>query len=357
MRSVNLHLIAFLLVLLTVVGFNWQYGSETLIFFGFAENKELEIRLDNPGVIKNIYVTSGSKVSKGDVLIEVAQTALEMDQSDLSHEIAELNSQLIFWEAATRSSISQLKSQKIAKENAILSQIDQLESDLSIKKSLLIDLESIQPATDQSGKSPNVIKIEGLKKQLELIIQPIDSEIKKLQNELNSSSHPLKSQINKLKNQISFSNSASEKLKLTAPRDGIVGSIFCKEGEQVSSFNTLLTFYEENPNQVKAYVLENLLLKVKLGDSILVNSVVQSASNCKGVIIGMGSRIVEIPERLTTNPAIKFHGREIIIEIPTENEFLQKEKVILKLNSTENNQNDKVIKVFTPPKITSSIQD
>jgi hypothetical protein len=45
----------------------------------------------------------------------------------------------------------------------------------------------------------------------------------------------------------------------------------------------------------------------------------------------LGSRIVEIPERLRKNPDLKTYGREVLIAIPPSNLFLQKEKVILNL--------------------------
>jgi hypothetical protein len=46
-------------------------------------------------------------------------------------------------------------------------------------------------------------------------------------------------------------------------------------------------------------------------------------------VIGMGHRIVEIPERLRKIPEIKTYGREVLIQIPSDNKFLQKEKVVL----------------------------
>ncbi len=348
---------AFIVVLISMISFNWQYGNETFIFYGFAENKEMEIRLEHSTLIDQIHVSSGNKVNKGSVLLEVSQTNFDLNQSDLNHEIAELQSQQKIWEAATQSSIAQLKSQKSALESDLQSQIDQIESELAIKKSLLKGLESIKPATDQSGTSPDQIKIEGLKRELKLVVQPLESEIKKLQNELYSNQNPIKIQINKLQKQLGFSQTAEDQLRIVAPGNGIVGSLFCKEGEQVSSFNTLLTFYEENPTQVKAYVLESLLLNVNMGDTVIVQSVVQSGSKSKGKIVGMGSRIIEIPERLRKNPAFKTYGREIQVEIPSNNNFLQKEKVILKLPPKEGHPDTKIIKAFTPPKITSSSKE
>ena len=349
MKYFNFHLIAFVAILIALVFFNWQYGNETFVFFGFAENKEMEIRLEHPSTIENIYVSSGNKVQKDDLLMEVTRSSLELTQSDLNHEIAKLKSQANFREVEIKSSINQLLAQKAAKESEIQIQIAQLESEISIKESLIKDLESIQPAKDKSGRSPNTIKIEGLKKELKLAIRPINTQIKKLRNELYTAKNPTKIQIKKLQNELGFVNEEEEKLSIFAPNDGVVGTIFCKVGEQFPAYNTLITFYEENPTQVKAYVLESLILNVNLGDSIAVLSGVQSGSKCKGKVIGMGSRIIEIPERLRKNPTFKTYGREIQIEIPVDNDFLQKEKVVLKSVTKKDNSNQKVIRAFTPP--------
>lgn len=349
MKKINAHLIAFITIFIALVMFNWQYGNETFVFFGFAENKEMEIRLEHPSTIENIYVSPGSKVQKGDLLMEVTRSSLELTQSDLSHEIAKLESQSEIWKAGVKSSIHQLQAQKAAKESEIQIQIAQLESDISIKESLIKDLESIQPAKDKSGRSPNTIKIEGLKKELKLMVKPIDAQIKKLKNELYTSNNPTKIQIKKLQNELGFVNKEEDKLSILAPSHGVVGTIFCKVGEQFSAYSTLITFYEENPTQVKAYVLESLMLNVNLGDSISVMSGVQTRSECMGKVIGMGSRIIEIPERLRKNPAYKTYGREIQIEIPAENDFLQKEKVVLKSAVKKDNTTQKVIRAFMPP--------
>ena len=170
-----------------------------------------------------------------------------------------------------------------------------------------------------------------MKKELDLAVKPLESEIKKMKDELIAPQNPFKIQIEKLKNELGFVHQEEQKLLIYAPGDGIAGSIFCKTGEQHSAFSTLLTFYEENPTHVKAYVLENLILRVNMGDDIEVHSGVNSSSiECMGRVIGMGSRIIEIPERLRKNPSFKTYGREILIEIPFNNEFLQKEKVVLK---------------------------
>jgi multidrug resistance efflux pump len=331
MKKINYHLVASFVTLICLLTFNWQYGNETIVFFGFAENKEMEIRLDNPVTISKIYVTPGSKVQEGDILMEVSRAGLELTQSDLNHEVAKLQSQLQLWEANIKANISRLSALKDARISEINNQIDQLESEMNINQSLIKDLKSIQPAKDQRGSSPYQIKVQGLKKELKLSVKPLESEIRKLKAELATEENPLRIQINKLLEELGFVQEEEEKLKIYATSHGIVGSIFCKIGEQISAFTTLMTFYEENPTQIKGYVLENLMLKVKMGDTISVNSTVKENDSLKGAIIGMGSRIVEIPERLRKNPAFKTYGREVIIRIPFDNSFLQSEKVTCKI--------------------------
>ena len=99
--------------------------------------------------------------------------------------------------------------------------------------------------------------------------------------------------------------------------------------ENVSSFNTLISFYERNPTLGKGFVHENLILQVNVGDTLIVTSSLHPQHTSMGIVGGLGSRIVEIPSRLRKMPEIKTYGREVLIEIPPNNPFLQKEKVIL----------------------------
>lgn len=345
---INLHIILLLVSITSLFLFNWKYGTETVVFFGFAENKETEFRLEHAVTIDKIYVTPGKKVSKGELLMEVTRSSLQLAQSDLHHELAKLQSEYQLWESGLKAAISRFQSQKIAKENEINMQVDQLESEIAINKSLIKDLKSIQPIKDKSGLSPNEIRIAGLKKELKLSIVPVNREIRKLSRELNALDNPLKIQIDKLESKLGFANEEEEKLKHYAPEDGVIGSILCKEGEQLPAFSTLFTFYEENPTMVKGYVLENLIVHVNEGDLLEVHSGVQANTFCEGKVIGLGSRIVEIPERLRKIPTFRTYGREVSIEIPATNKFLQKEKVVLKLLSEES-ATSPIVKVFSFP--------
>lgn len=330
MKNINLLTISFTGALLLLVNFNWKYAGETIIFQGFANNKELNINLENAATVKALHVEPGQRVKKGDILLEVTRSSIEISQSDINNDILNLQSQHQVWESGLRNSIQTLEAQKNERKNELESAIRKLESEININSTLIKDIESIEQAKDNWGRNPRQVELTGLKKDLKLSMTTFDTSIRKLKRELNNPNHPLQSQIEKLNDNLEFVQEEEENLRIIAKQEGVIGSIFCKVGENIPAFSTFLTMYEESPNHVKAYVLENLILKVSFNDTLTIQSVSNPKESTSGVVIGMGSRIVEIPPRLRKNPNIISYGREIEIKIPENNPFLQNEKVGLK---------------------------
>jgi hypothetical protein len=112
-----------------------------------------------------------------------------------------------------------------------------------------------------------------------------------------------------------------------APAAGIVGNIEVREAEHVQSFQTLLSFYEPHSSIVRGYVHEDQTARVALDNQLQVYSLKEEGLTYHGKVIGLGSRIVEIPTRLRKLPDFKTYGREVIVEISPQNVFLQKEKI------------------------------
>jgi len=94
----------------------------------------------------------------------------------------------------------------------------------------------------------------------------------------------------------------------------------------------LLTFYKPHSNIVRGYVHEDQTAVVGIGDVLEVYSLKREDAVYSGKVIGLGSRIVEIPTRLRKLPDFKTYGREVVVEISTDNVFLQKEKVGIRNN-------------------------
>jgi multidrug resistance efflux pump len=329
MKKFNIIYLLFFLVVGVIWQLNNRYGKDTVMFYGFAETKETEINLNHPVEVNKLFVTPGQKVKKGELLAEVTHSTFGLKLNNISHSMDELRMEEGIWKADMQSSISRLEAQKVAKESEINAQIRQLETEMEVNRSLLEGLKSID--ISEITVNPTARKITSLKEELALVVKPLEVQIARMNDELNSPSSPKRIQIRKLQEDQRFYTAEKDKLSIFAPKDGLIGNIYCKEKENISSFNTLISFYEENPTMVKGYVHENLTLEVEVGDTLEAISTQHPEHKCQGVISGLGSRIVEIPERLRKTPDLKTYGREVLIAIPASNFFLQKEKVILNL--------------------------
>jgi multidrug resistance efflux pump len=331
---------------------NFSHQADT--FYGFAENKETQITLEHPLAVNRIAVTPGQFVKKGDLLMEVTRTELDLKMSDVVHNISELEARNHINRAELQSNINRLKAQRTSKVSDIQSRIQAIEAEMALNGLLVKDLNSIKISETATISNPNTLKINALKEELRLVVQPLDIEIQHFEHELQAA-NPMQEEINRLKNQQVFFNNEQKKLKINAPSDGLVGFIPCKEGENISAFTTLISFYEQSPNLVIGYVHESLVIQVKVGDSLNVVSSLHPMEMCRGKITGLGYRIVEIPERLRKIPEVKTYGREVLISIPKVNQFLQKETVVLYLLNKPKSFYDDLIAFLINPKTVQKI--
>jgi len=109
----------------------------------------------------------------------------------------------------------------------------------------------------------------------------------------------------------------------------LIGNIYCKEAEHVPAYKTLLSFYEPHSALIRGFVHENMTLSVDIGHRFTVSSLKDETITYEGKVVGLGSRIVEIPVRLRKMEQVKTYGREVLVSIPKDNLFLQKEKVAM----------------------------
>ena len=194
-------------------------------------------------------------------------------------------------------------------------EINELENTIRFNQSLLNDLKSIDNENISQGKTLNAVKLQALKESLQTITKPIDVELAQLEKQLAAISKPARVQQQKLRGEIEYYKTEQARLKILAPSDGLIGNILCKEGENVSAFSKMINFYERKPTIVKGFVHESLILQVKEGDQLVVSSSLHPKQKIEGSVIGLGSRIVEIPSRLRKIPDVKTYGREVLIRI------------------------------------------
>ncbi len=309
--------------------------DDSVTFYGFAENKETEINMENPTEIKRIHVTTGQRVKQGAVLLDVVSSDLSVQISSTNYQIEELQTKYQFWKSDLDWRISQYKLELNEKISKIQAEIDQYSAQLEQNIKLVASMDnSLVPSTNLGTTSnPIALKIAALKKERNYARSIINTEISKLESERFASNSPFLSQIKSLEKEQEYYETKKQSQTIVAPSDGLVGSIQCKEDENIPSFQTLITFYDESPTLVIGYIHEEHMLKVNVNDTITIFSTTRPGIKNIGIVRTRGSRIVEIPPRLRKIKEFITYGREIIIEIPPDNPFLQKEKVTLNLKS------------------------
>ena len=328
MRYLNIFYLFVVIIGLLLWRINSSMNKEVVTFYGFAENKETEINFNYSVAVGKIHVSPGELVEEGTPLLDMYRIQSKETMADQPYRISELKAKERNWLTEKEGDIKLIRTQKRLELEQIANDIQKLNAEKQFQSTLYEDLKSIEQT--KATNSPIDDKIKALENERLLVIETFNQKIENIKSELKIGGNPYKVEINRLQAEQAFD--AANKMidiQLKAPAKGLIGNIYCKEAEHIPSYKTLLSFYEPNPSLVKGFVQEDLILHVALKDSFLIRSTKEVNTFCYGVVTGLGSRIVEIPERLRKMPDYKTFGREILISIPRENNFLQKEKVIL----------------------------
>lgn len=328
MKYFNLYYIAIIGVGVFLWNLNKSLGKEVVAFYGFAETKETEINFNYPVAVGDIKVRPGEYVSKNTPLLDVYRIKSKETLDDKEFKVAELRAKEKIWRTNKEEDLQRLRSKKAIALEEIKTEIEKLERKKAFENSLYDDLTTVTVPT--ANHKPTSNKIEALNRELTLIQTNYDQQIAATEKALIVGKSPYQIEVNRLNAAQNFEQANKKQyIQITAPEDGLIGNIHCKEAEHIPSYKTLVTFYEPNPTMVKGFLQEDLLLHVALQDSFIVRSTKDNELLCYGTVTGLGSRIIEIPDRLRKIKDLKTYGREVLVSIPAKNPFLQKEKVIL----------------------------
>jgi len=329
---INLFYISIILVAIGLWCLVSNLQTESISFYGFAETNETEINFNHPVVIDNILVSSGQKVVKGETLMKVSRVKSKEFLQKQTFEIEELKAENKIWQANKDQKIKVMDSEQALKLNGLDAKIKELEKELKFKKNLVEGLSTI--TTKENSYKPLEDKIKIAKTEKEFLKKSFQTEKNALLEEKKLGKSPYQEKIKSLMAEIQFDNETQIiSNNITAPSDGLIGNIHCKAAEHIPSYKTLISFYEPHPTQVIGFVHEDLIMSVNIGDMFTVSSLKNQAHKYDAKVIGLGSRIIEIPERLRKIPDVKAYGREVTLEINPQNALLQKEKVALELVS------------------------
>ena len=330
-------LLAFIALLTAaVVGIIIYSGGETTTFQGFAESNETIINSEASVSIKKILVMEGDSVYKGQKLAELESQELALRIADIRSQLLQIETKRGMGEAEIQSKILQNKAAERAAISELKAQIQTLENQMKINKELSGGLKSVKIRKSDSVKNPIEIQIESL----DLTIAERKKEFAEInrmyKKMLESGETPENVEAEKLKAELELLEKQNADMAVYAPFDGIVGSVFIKNGngekvffkggEKIAAYSPILSIVNKEPSFVKGYIPESQFSVIKTGDEVSI-STSNSPQQITGVVTGLGGRIIPLPERLLKNRNIALWGREIVIRIPENNGFILGEKV------------------------------
>jgi multidrug resistance efflux pump len=319
-------------VTLVLVGITAFFRSEPTKFYGIADTKETILNADAPVAIKKISVVQGQTVDVGDTLVILERPELDLKLSEISHMLSEYKARKTYQTTSSLSEKRKIQAEQVERVNEINAKIRELEAQYEMNKKLVAELRSVKKEDekeDDSMSHPILTQIKSLRHLLESARNPTQIQIERINKQLSNTDDPLGAQVQRLSDELSLLQQEKEKLIMCAQISGMIGTVKFKEGEKVSPFDTILTLHAAAPSYVKGYIHENVYSHVTVGDTVTVKSFADAKQGVSGQVVGVGSRIVDYPERLRKRQDIPIWGREVIIKIPENNSFLLGEKVLI----------------------------
>ncbi|GBC59200.1 hypothetical protein DENIS_0136 [Desulfonema ishimotonii] len=338
------------LAIIGVAMMSMTHKNESASFYGITETREIYVNHDTAIEIRKIHVIPGQEVRHGDLLVEFDRPELDIKINAIYHQLEALKTRKQVNDNEVRSLISELKARKALKISELSSQIRQLQAQYNLNRRLTSELRSINVGKKRNSGNPTLVKIANLKKEIELSVHPLQVKIDLFERELNSPDTTLNVETESLEKELSLLNEEKKRLSIFAQVSGIIGSVNFKEGEKVSPFEPVLTLHTGHPSYVKGFIHEDVYNKVAVGNPVRVVSLADSRKHVTGEVISAGTRIVEYPVRLRKRPDIQIWGREVLIKISGENQFLLGEKVRLSTPEKEGANFFEMSGLFFPEK-------
>jgi multidrug resistance efflux pump len=293
---------------------------------GVAYAKEYKINADKSSVIKGIHVVSGQQVKKGDVLIELTSTSLDMDIEKLANRIKVLRAEQTENAKVAQSRIAFTRAEQGVVISEMKSSIVQAESEMKLNKRLTRQYADKTDSLEE--ENPVVVKLQALKQQLVKQEEALSIRVQSIIQQNQSEQNALSGQIDLLEKELALLKNERSSLNKYASADGVVQNIYVRPGEQVDAYTSLLSIHPQHPATVIGYMVGRKE-ELAVGASVSIQSFEKSDLASNGKVIGYGA-FVELPEILQKSTATKAFGREIFIEIPPDNDFASGEKVLIR---------------------------
>lgn len=296
-----------------------------------VEPQKTAISYPKPVRIKKLYVAAGEHVQKGDLLLEVERPDLELDIRKLRNEISQVESEMSKRQEDYRSLMEIESVRHRQKITSLDARLDELTTEYRADSLFFTEVSRWTGSDSLKTEDPYFVIRNGLLEEKTLEERRYTSERQREQALYEKDMEYYQLRRERLNDELESHLAEQQNLKQYSPINGTIGAVSVQLMELIPPYQTILSVYDENPNVIKAYMNEQAMIQVEVGDTVRVESINRRYA-ITGEIVEIGSRIVSYPDQMMRNTQNEMWGKEIFVRIPADNEFLNGEKVYVYLS-------------------------
>jgi multidrug resistance efflux pump len=305
----------------------WFFHGVRAEFRGIAQDAKAVISSESAVEVMELHVQPGQIVQAGDTLVRLRSPELALRLTEVQHEIERATGDADMNQSESMRRAAQLRAEFASKRAELMGEIRRLTDLHTRNRSLLSGFKAMGIETADPDSTGLQEQIHALRLQISVEESGMKSQVALLAGNKGNMNRFAASREQSLRNEQALLLAEESKLVIVSTVSGIVDSINHRVGEKVSPFSPILTISGHRPNLVRGYVHERVRTDLALGDSIEVVALGMRSAKVPGVVIGLGSRIIELPARMWKSPAVPMWGREVIVRIEPSNPLLQGELV------------------------------
>ena len=327
----NLLIIFWLAVIVLLIMFSMVFTDSNKAIVAQVEPMKKAISYRKAVRVVEIYVMPGQKVAPGDLLVKVERPDLILDLERKDNDLERLVIEKDIIESKYEEKQKSLKLNKEQKLQKIQAEIDQLQLIVDNNQKLSTQFGNLTGYSDtvqNYGNTYYEIELNALRKEIDFINSEYNREKEASYSLFTREVKSLQIREDELKEEMRALEKEENQQVKRAEINGTIGSISAQTGELLSPYTTILSVYELNPSVIRAVMNEGYHYDAVVGQTVIVEST-NRRYHIEGKIIEVGSRIIEYPNRLKANEGVRMYGRELFINIPKENNFLNGERVFV----------------------------
>lgn len=296
-------------------------------FRGIAEDSKQSVSSASAVEILELMVEPGQIVSTGDTLVRLRDHELSVRIAEILHDIQDASGDASLNKAESQRRISELGAAYQARKAEYLGEIRTLQEQRERNRGLVSGFQAMGVQTSDSSGEALQDRIQALEHQIRVEEAGMRSQVALLEGSKGDLSRLAATRNEAIRSELALLREEESRLTIRALSSGVVDSINFRVGEKVSPFAPILTISGHRPTLVRGYIHEKLPIHLVVGDSVDLSTVGMRTAKFRGVVVGLGSRIMEFPLRLWKIPNYPLWGREVIVKIPAENPLLLGEMV------------------------------